>query len=470
MFVHGLILLINISFLTSLIWFGEEPAKTSSIFAILTVTLLAAFFIHYAWRHHIITNSNIWLTVFGIRLLIATLIILAFWYSPDLSHRNPDYGFDPARWDAWGAGLAQGDVPWLSSLYPPNSYGMIYYIGGIYRIFGVSCIYITWFNAVIALATLLLISYLLTSLYGIEKRWDWVCLGLLIPDSLWFESLALREVHTAFFLVITICGVYDILSKGKFIRGFLMFCIGYLGFLAFRAKLAIFPLIFILFYYFITKGNLQRKTKYIYLIFLLLLLPLAIFIEPLIEEFFGNYSYILSGDYGRLLLKGGTGGHTFEAQSINTLFVPSNIYERVLFLVPRTILNMFSPFPKINLLWAGWFDPDIVTWHAAYWTCNTLSMIIMISFLPPLLASFYNAIVLKGSSNLIWFVFPYIIFLIAISNGELAIGERWRTASFPFWVAIVILGMPYKQRFKSSQYIIIVSGILVYVLLKLYLS
>jgi hypothetical protein len=442
-------------------WGGEEPSRLHTLGCLLTVSVLAIACISYAARKQVIVRSDVWLLIFGVRLLLATVVITAIWFQPDMSHRTYTINsFDPVRWDAWGEMLMLGDFPW--SLGLPDT-GLIYYIATIYRLFGVSCIYIAWFNCLLELITLLLVSGLLKEAFGRSRRWDWMALGMFIPELIWFDSLALREVHCSFFLALAIFGIFRIVRNHKRKFAYLIVALSYLGMILMRPKTVIIFALLLVACAFLGPRKKFKKAPMLLPLFLIMAV-LFISLEPYVTNLSHGTSIVESVSLEQTISEGNL-ENQYEANSINFMLIPQNIFQRILFIFPRMVCLAIAPFPNFQYLWSGWTTPTL-PWQAAGYTAGASTMLLFLFLGPSLVAGITNAMVRQDYRNTLWLIIPAAIYLAAVANAELTFHERWRSAIWPFWLAIVILGWPYRRRYYTLCLSMASLGLLAYYILK----
>jgi len=453
--------------LSALIWWGEESNKFSTLACALCVCGIAGWIVQFAHRHNACADKNLWLRMIGIRILLATILIGLFWYKSDLSHKSSSMqidgiGFDPVRWDEMGEQLAkQGIFGSSKDVYRYGKEGLIYYIASIYSIFGASCVYVAWFNALIAVATLLLLTYWIRKHFGSQSRWDLMAYGLFIPESLWYGSLILKEVHNGFFFVLfMVCyerlflNASIIKSKKKWIIYIILAIIGLFIFQRMHFVTMIGFVVFINIMFVRSKGSISKK----FIIGLIFGCILAS------EHLFTSNAELISNENVQIQDAVLQGSDMFATDnSINTILIGKDILQKAIFSIPRTIFLQVTPFPRLEI-WSYWGSAD--DWLAMGNTASRLSVILLLILSPALVAISVKAFTNSEASLARVPLSMYVACMFAMANGVMMFHERWRSSLWPIWLALVLIGWPYRKKFNWIISVVPTGGLLLFYLLK----
>ena len=455
--------------ISALIWWGEQPSTLATLACALCVCGIAVWVVRFAKKHNACADSNLWLRLIGIRLLLATILIGFFWYEPDLSHRTSSMqsdglGFDPVRWDEMGEQLAiDGILGSSQTIYRYGKEGLIYYIASIYSIFGVGCVYVAWFNALIAVATLLLLTYWLREHFGSQRRWDLMAYGLFIPESLWYGSLALKEVHNGFLFVLFMVS-YDRLfsnasTKTAKQQWLIFMCLAVVGIFIFQRI------------HFVTMGgfallacclHFRSKRSLSPILVIGLIFDCVLVFERFVSS---DVELILreNEQVGSAVLRGSDMFATED--SINTMLIGNTIMQKALFCIPRTVMFAVTPFPRLEI-WSYWGIKEN-DWQSLGSTATRISIILLLWLSPALVAtsvkSFTNTVVSVARIPLAM----YVACLFAMANGVMMFQERWRSSVWPIWLALILLGWPYRKEYYWIVPVAVTAGAVLFMLLKM---
>lgn len=465
----GMVALFASSLLSALFWWGEEESKFWSVGCSMSVAAIAVAMVRLAQRRNSVKDADLWFSLIGVRILAATLLVGAFWYEPDLSHRHsvmqPDLlGFDPVRWDEMGEQFANdGLLKGEKAIHRFGKEGLIYYTAGIYTIFGVSCVYIAWFNVVIATATLLLLAHWLRARFGTSGRWDLMAWGLLVPEYLWYGSLVLKEVHNGFLFVLFLVCFTGLLARTSAMRSRLMWITGMLiallGIAVFHRAHIVTMVVFALAAIAGASGAGNRARAF------LLFCGAIAFVAALEFRMASTDTDLVSSENDSVA------DSVFKASeeaasdnSINTMLIGGSFGEKLLFTVPRTVFLAVTPFPRLEV-WSPWTTLDS-DWLAMCQTASRLSVILLLILLPALVAVGARAFTDPAMRIARLPVFMYVIGLVAIANGAMMFHERWRSSLWPIWLALILIGWPDRRAFYWTLPACAAGGAIVFLALK----
>ncbi len=205
------------------LWPLEESHKLNTIVVLMVVCLLGWVLIEAARRAGIVESTNSWLFAFTLKLAVTELV--AYIWVTTLgphSHRF-EWGVDPALWDLYGKWLAEGGMSYsVSSLFVRGHVlGIVWYIGFIYWVFGVSTLYVALVNALCCLVSVLCVVGVLVSTTRDSRSWQILRYGMFFPELVYHDGTPGKEsLSVALFLVGFYCLV-RLLERleGKFLAG-----------------------------------------------------------------------------------------------------------------------------------------------------------------------------------------------------------------------------------------------------------
>jgi hypothetical protein len=452
------------------IWWGEEPSKLASLICAFSVGLIGVCLIGCFSRRNPQLDPQIWLWAFALRMLVATLLVGAFWFEPDLSHRQsnlqPDgMGFDPVRWDEMSEQLAlDGIFQSSKEVYRYGKEGIVYYTAGIYSIFGVSCIYVAWVNTLISMATLLLLSSWISENFPFRSRCNLMAMGLFIPEYLWFGSLVLKEAHNGLLFALFLTCFGKLVSRRLIAASSLLWIVGLVltiaGIFVFQRAHIVTVMVFAVLAAIVSARPGRRLV-----VFLVAVLALSIVWAA--ESLLVSDSVLVASENEHALsgLVRPYGGFVSnDSSSINSMLSGVSVFERILFAIPRALAMSVTPFPRLGL-WELWSDLES-KWMAMGQTASRLSVIIYLALLPALLAGIIGCAVMPALRPARLLATMYVVFLLAISNGVLMLQERWRSTLWPFWLALVIVGWPYRKKYRWTLPLMVLAGVSLFWLIK----
>jgi hypothetical protein len=105
-------------------------------------------------------------------------------------------------------------------------------------------------------------------------------------------------------------------------------------------------------------------------------------------------------------------------------------------------------------------------WMAMGQTASRLSVITYLALLPALLAGIIGCAVMPALRPARLLATMYVVCLLAISNGVLMLQERWRSTLWPFWLALVIVGWPYRKKYRWTLPLMVLAGVSLFWLIK----
>jgi hypothetical protein len=187
--------------LLALSWNFEEPSSLNTITVLLLVFGFGTFSIRRARRTGIVISEVEWMTMFFVKIVVSFLITKYLWtlpLSPHYLRVGPNQGGlqDSNGYDLQGMMLAEeGTSASLFGLW--LDFGVVRYISLIYRVFGVSVLYVSMFNALLSLVGTLFIVGIFRILD--EKnlaKWQLLKLVMLLPSGAYYDATPSKEPLT----------------------------------------------------------------------------------------------------------------------------------------------------------------------------------------------------------------------------------------------------------------------------------
>ena len=179
----------------AIFWPGEEPAKVNTLLVVGIVFVLAYLIIAYAAKSKIITSKIYWMVAFLVMMTLVAIVLQFVLTVSDIGHRDID-GFDPIRYDYDAKAAVESGLDFTAAKGSYNFLGVIYYIAGIYWMFGISTFYVSLFNLLFVLVGFLAVTKILIDQTGQTGRGGLPNLDP-HPDPL-FQKVDRRQVLRVF--------------------------------------------------------------------------------------------------------------------------------------------------------------------------------------------------------------------------------------------------------------------------------
>ncbi len=435
-----------------LLWPGEEPSKINTLIVIGIVFSLAYTIITLAYRSKIIKSKIYWMVVFMIMMTLVVIVLQFILTGSDIGHREIE-GFDPVRYDYEAKIAVENNWDFTAAKGSYNFLGVIYYIAGIYWLFGVSTLYVSLFNLLFVLTGFLAVTKILVDQTNEIQPWQKMAWGMLIPSVIYYAALTSKDILTMSLIAIILCLVNRLLNKKKLLLLlYLAICSGAL--IMIRASALIIVIIVTAYIILFMRKN---KKFVIYALFILIILSIiALQLAPIITEQLGGTPFRISTLLA-LEPKIKMAEELSTKGSLNLLFTPKTYIQVVLFMPIRALFLLIAPFPNIWILGSS-----------SKIKFDVLSLWLILLYLPALFAATISRKIRKLDIYK-FIVIPFWLMLITIATALFIIHERYRLMFMPLWFAAILLAFHYdnprKYIFLSLAFI--VSGAIFYALLKL---
>ena len=444
----------------SLFSFEEEPSKLNTVVILSIVCVLATVIIRFAKLKGIIYSEGTWTIAILAKITITLFIVQYAWSSLGM-HRDVS-GFDPVRYDYYGAMIAEHSLN-LSVIPKGLGYlGTIVYIGVIYWVFGISTAYVSLFNCLLSLIAFLTLTAFLVNITGQRKPWQLMWLGMFIPDVLYFDALPSKENLTMVLCVLNLYILYLIVFKKRrkylTLAPLLFACLWWV-----RAHVAISMLALVGIWIIIS--DLSTKQKLLYIVSGAVVL--VMFIPFWWKESFGEITGLASelNPMSRIKLS----VLQAEPDSINRLLTPHSLPRFITYIPLRTLAYLVAPFPFWTIKWNAFLGDSVsyVIWHRNF---NQLTVIFFLMSSPVLMAATMQRKCRRNPAYK-FIVIGFWILLAVVANGEFMMHPRYRTMVAPMWMGAILIG---RTQGNPKKYVPIVSmfiltGIILYYLIKVFL-
>lgn len=396
-----------------------------------------------------------WLGYVWLGKLALTLFLLYAGWIPDLDQiSSSSWGYDPQRYYFQAQELVDNNwqIPSTISL---NYAGILYYFGAIFTLVGRNPVVPALINTFTTLLATLLMVRVGFEIKTERSRGDWLLgVAIVLPEVLWYDVLTARE--GIMMALLTICS----LSAGRFLVGRRRLgwdTVAVVGTTALGIGLIRPPMLL--------------PTTLIILLLVLLLRPpqrgrdvLGLFligvmaaIQLLTPAFslrlgLGDFSLaeipdrILVEDTSELLIL-----YESSQRSIGQLLIPGTLLEAVGTALPRAVLDIVAPIPKLGFTLSGLLQGSWLDWQSLM---VTLSALLNIALFPLAIASLIHT-VRNRESGRAGFVFhvPYWTLLVSIAAGNYIIHERYRVMAVLLLWGCIWLGAFSPKRLVRQSYL-----------------
>ena len=249
-------------------WDFEEPNKLNTVFVVLLVFGLGLTLIFIAQKWRLISAAHLWIFIFILKLTLSFFITYYFWMlplSPDNLRTEQKYAVQDSNvYDLEAKMLAEeGSDAQLIGLW--LDFGIVRYLDAIYKVFGVSVLYVSMFNGLLSLAGFIALAGFLKQLDELSIiKWQWISLGMLLPHMAYYDATPSKEplTHFAFYVSLLLFTLIIFSKKNIAINTLLLFIVCLLLGLI---RLNVLMLIFALFFFFIYREQrfiLLRKPRF----------------------------------------------------------------------------------------------------------------------------------------------------------------------------------------------------------------
>jgi len=262
-------------------------------------------------------------------------------------------------------------------------------------------------------------------------------LGLLIiiPETVWFDSITGREA------IVTASLVFIILGISSFLLGFMRGGIshwwlsvvpfGIVALVLVRPVMLLAAIASIALISILVAFSVKRFMK---ASLLLSVLGGFAVLVPTLTEVVGSSTFTYDSYFGSITSGAANTFQLWTASSIGRMFVPTNIFESILYIPVRMIAHLLAPLPNINIFWA---TPLYIQHLVA-----VVSASLYIGLMPKVFSSAYYAARYAQYRGFLLMLLPLFVILVAVSWGQPFIHERYRIMVIPFLVSSALLPAP----------------------------
>jgi len=440
-------------FMIAMAWNLEEPNKISTILVVWLVQFLALLIINKANNAKILHSDVTWIIAFNLKLLVTLVIVQYLWVPSNAvlgGHRQPGDVFDPVKYDYFGADWAKSSYMTTSVMYG----GVIYYIGAIYKIFGVSVFYVALFNCLLTLCTFLFITGILTLASHEKKPWKYMVLGLFLPLIAYLDAIPSKSPLVLFSMSMALFSMNMVNRKTKYLLYYSALVFSLVALLAVRATMVL-VIAFIALGYLLWDFKKNRSQ-----IIAVSLMVVALFvISSVVISMSGGYAGNIVANAFDISQKVEWGMQLQYAgeNSISALIMPHNFLEAILYAPIRSVFFMVAPFPNIFLDFT--ISPLRNIERTSVW------LIIL------LMPAIFSAVLHKRCRITELYpqvIIPFVLLIILLANGQFIIHPRYRVMLDPIFLATALIGFRYgtPRVFVSWTFLIVLMGFGGYFILK----
>lgn len=396
------------------LWNFEEPSKLVTILVFLIVFFLAVLIIHQAKKAGIVVSENAWLLAFLLKVTLSFLITSYLWALPlspdklrvpeslavqdsnvyDLEAKNIiDYGHT-------SIGL------WLD-------FGVVRYIAIIYKIFGISVLYVSLFNTLLSLSGFIFLTGILKTLDEANiKKWQFLRFSMFLPFGAYLDATPAKEPLTIFAFFFALFLFAQLIYK-KVNRIFYSLTLLIVFFLLALIRINVFLLlIFVGLTLIFTSRTITRKNKIATLLIITILFPgvfllgyKLVFRQDFTFESFRSYFFDINKRIEVLSEELTIKENTLDPLKfrITQILIPVTVKDLILYSPVRMVAWWYQPYPFLfdSLSRLRNIREDLIYDYKTYILTTAsvfprLSSLIVIMLTPAVIAAFLD----KSSKHL----------------------------------------------------------------------
>jgi hypothetical protein len=390
---------------------------------------------------------DLWTIKFGL-----TIFLLYVGWIPQLDPAtSSEWGYDPQRYYQEAFDILLDEWVFLGGA---TYTGILYYYAGIFYVFGHNPVAPALLNALITLLATLYLIRVAYELKGHRSTRDWtLAYLLLIPEVLWFDVLTSRETMAAALLIFSTlaAGRYIVRKTDISIVSTLLIVSACLVGVSFVRSSMLFPAVAaigLIALLLTPEGRFDFFQKVIFIAIGLLLLVAS----PWLQGYIGGSDAMFGGLAGRLTSfeQNVAADMEWGGQSIGLLLAPNNLWQAILYALPRMVLYLLAPLPKLQFELVALLNGSWASWQGLM---TTLGSVLNVLSLPYALAGFAAALRYRRTSPgplVVHFVF-WILFA-AIAAGNIIIHERYRVMSLALFYTCAWFGYTSCTRFQIQRF------------------
>tara|TARA_B100000029_G_scaffold252106_1_gene249042 strand:+ start:293 stop:898 length:606 start_codon:yes stop_codon:yes gene_type:complete len=155
---------------------------------------------------------------------------------------------------------------------------------------------------------------------------------------------------------------------------------------------------------------------------------------PTLTEAVGSSTFTYDSYLGSITSGATSTSQLWTASSIGKLFVPTNIFESLLYIPIRMIAHLLAPLPNIDIFW----ETPLYIQHLV----AVVSASLYVGLMPKVFSSAYYALRYVEYRGLLIMLLPLFVILVAVAWGQPFIHERYRIMVIPFLVSSALLPGP----------------------------
>jgi hypothetical protein len=443
------------------IWPYEEPDKVATIIAMIAAYGCGIAVVRVAYRFELIERPDVWTLAFLGKFTLSVAILGFLWMRPlvgvDLvrtSTQIPGLLTDSNFYDYLADRVAKAGFAESRTLLFATwqSVGIVAYGAAIYKLFGVSTLYVSAFNVVLALLAAVSLTGILRALAPERSRfWNLGWVVLFLPVETYYDSMLSKEPLTnAFFYLALLAAARLYAEVGRARRNAMLYAIAVVLLTALRPNASLLALVTPL-ALLIRGRHALRRTLAAGFAFALALGVASLVADPVaIISDVANVA-TLSERTQLLIEQKADEGDAGLKQGVSALVSPRGSLLDIPLAPLRAVIWNYVPFPillpRVNLatggeemLWRDW-NRYFKTWIEVM---RVLSAFVLIVVTPWVVVALRRPA--RSVSGFMFLASNTIVPLLVMSNVMFVQGSRYRSLLEPLFLGLAGWGAQFGSR------------------------
>ena len=365
-----------------------------------------------------------------IKLCLTLFLLYAGWIPLLDPQTSTKWGYDPQRYYVQAKDLI--DIGWRPTFVNLKYGGVLYYYAIIYYLIGFNPVIPALINSFVTLIAAL---YLIKMGYEVKRRrspHDWtIAFALLLPEMVWYDVMTSRETLMAALLIFSLLTVGRYLIRSSRITlTFVLTIVGSSMLIMAAVRTSMLLAVFLAFILMILLVRSRRRQWNPMGVWLMSAVVIAALVgSSLIASRLGGYNFsfdtaIQAATEGKYNIASQLSDKYWGARSIGELLIPNGPLQSLLFVVPRMILYLIAPLPKIDMSITGMMAGDWQDWQSLFTLLGSIVNIIAIPYvLASLIQAFYSR---KTNPGPLMLHIAYWATFASIAGGNFILQERYR--------------------------------------------
>jgi hypothetical protein len=405
------------------------------------VVMMGLYFCRLNFNEQKFNNISVLQNIWILKVSVSMFLLYVGWI-PELSDFNSkNWGYDPQRYYHQAQELIDND--WLPDFTSLNYVGILYYYAILYKLIGFNPVVPLLVNSFFTLTAVLRLMKFTCDMKIFEGSQIWrVALIMLLPELIWYDLITSRETLIAALLLYAEIEAADYIinpSDNKRARLFLTLFVAIALIAAVRTSMILSPMLsIILTQLFLAQSKQNNNRKiFVYLLLFICFVMGSTYVSDIIGGYeFNLYDLISNAVNSEENLASSLDG--WSSSSLGKMLLPNNIFQAILFLLPRAIMYMVSPLPNIQIDIDGLMTGSWVAWQSLI---TVASSCLNIMALPYVFASIYFSVKAEKPNKAILAInIALLSNILAIAGGNLIIHERYRVMSASLFYCAALIG------------------------------